>query len=50
MQMPTTLSLEERQFVNAIVEHLQEDLKQINPFVKDFRQIVELSPDDLQGG
>ena len=50
MQMPATLSLEERQFVNAIVENLQEDLKQINPFVKDFRQIVELSPDDLQGG
>ena len=50
MQMPATLSLEERQFVNAIVEHLQEDLKQINPFVKDFKQIVELSPDDLQGG
>ena len=50
MQMPATLSLEERQFVNAIVEKLQEDLKQINPFVKDFRQIVELSPDDLQGG
>ena len=50
MQMPATLSLEEIQFVNAIVEHLQEDLKQINPFVKDFKQIVELSPDDLQGG
>ena len=50
MQMPATLSLEERQFVNAIVDHLQEDLKQINPFVKDFKQIVELSPDDLQGG
>ena len=48
--MPATLSLEERQFVNAIVENLQEDLKQINPFVKDFRQIVELIPDDLQGG
>ena len=50
MQIPASLSLEEKQFVNAIVENLQEDLKQINPFVKDFRQIVELSPDDLQGG
>ena len=27
MQLPATLSLEERQFVNAIVEHLQEYLK-----------------------
>ena len=50
MQMPATLSLKERQYVKTIVEHLQEDLKQINPFVKDFRQIVELSPNDLQGG
>ena len=50
MQMPATLSLEERQFVNAIVEHLQEDLKQMNSFVKDFKQIVELCPDVLQGG
>ena len=40
MQIPATLSLDERQFVNAIVKHLQEDLKQINPFVKDFKQIV----------
>ena len=50
MQMPTNLSLQERQIVNSIVENLQEDLKKINPFVKDFRQIVELNPDDLQGG
>ena len=50
MQMPATLSLEGRQFLNVIVEHLQEDLKPIYPFVRDFKQIVELSPDDLRGG
>ena len=36
--------------MNQIFENLQVDLKQINPFVKEFRQIVELSLDDLQGG
>ena len=36
--------------MNAIFENLQEDLKQINPFVKDFRQIVKLSLDDLRVG
>ena len=50
MQMPASLSVEERQMVHAIVEDLQEDLKQINPFVKDFRQIVELGTEELQGG
>ena len=50
MQTPATLHLDERQFVNAIVEHVQEDLKQINLFVEGLKQIVELSPDDLQGG
>ena len=48
MQMPVSLSVEERQMVHAIVEDLQEDLKQINPFVKDFRQIVELGTEEYR--
>merc|ERR1711905_79512 len=50
MQMPPSLTAIERAYVHSIVDRLQTELKRINKYVRDFRQIVELGVDDLQGG
>ena len=48
MQMPANISEEQKLVVRSVVEQLQADLKQHNPFVKDFRQIIEIPEEELQ--
>ena len=50
MQMPGSLTVHQRQAVKAILENLQRELKAINPFVKDFRQIIELGEEEQTEG
>ena len=50
MQMPGHLTEEQKLAVRPILESLQAELKAINPFVKDFRQIIELGEEEQTEG
>ena len=50
MHVPVRLSEEERGLVRTTVEELQALLKEVNPFVRDFRQIVELADEEVTEG
>ena len=50
MSLPGNISEAEEAAVTAIIEALQDELKAINPWIQDFRQIVEIEEEALQGG
>ena len=50
MSIPSSMSQQDRQIVYVILHHLQELLKEINPYVKDFRMICEIPEEDLLDG
>ena len=50
MNLPADISRSEEDAVRKIIEDLQVELKRINPYIKDFRQIVDIPAEQLQGG
>lgn len=50
MHMPASISGQETMFIREIVEILQTELRQHNPFVQDFRQIMDIPDNELQDG
>ena len=50
MSLPGNISEAEAKAVTEIVETLQAELRNINPWIKDFRQIVEIEDEELRGG
>ena len=50
MQMPGHLTEAQNLAVRPILESLQAELKAINPFVKDFRQIIKLGEEEQTEG
>ena len=50
MFLPVTTTEEEKGAIKGIMETLQADLREINPWIKDFRQIVEIQEEQLGGG
>ena len=50
MFLPTTITEVEKEAVQRIMETVQAELGEINPWIKDFRQIVEIQEEELGGG
>ena len=50
MNLPANISHSEEGAVRKIIEDLQVELKRINPYIKDFRQIVDIPAEQLQDG
>ena len=50
MFLPVTTTEVEKEAIKRIMETLQADLREINPWIKDFRQIVEIQEEELGGG
>ena len=49
MFLPTTMTEVEKEAVQRIMETVQAELGEINPWIKDFRQIVEIQEEELGG-
>ena len=50
MSLPASMSQEDRQTMYIILNHLQELLKETNPYIKDFKMICEIPEIDLLEG
>ena len=50
MSLPSRMSQEDRETMHTILYHLQELLKQNNPYIKDFKMICEIPEEDLLDG
>ena len=50
MFLPSTITEVEKEAVQRIMETVQAELGEINPWIKDFRQIVEIQEEELGGG
>jgi hypothetical protein len=50
MHLPTSLTVNDTALVQTIVEVVQAELKRVNPYVKDFRHIVEMPEEELKAG
>ena len=50
MSLPGSMSPKDRNTIYTILEQLQELMKEINPFVKDFRMICEIPEEELLDG
>ena len=50
MSLPGSMSRQDRGIIYTILQQLQEMMKNVNPYVKDFRMICEISEDDLLDG
>ena len=50
MVLPTSLSIEEKLVMQDILQTVQEELHESNPFIKDFLQIVEIPEEYMENG
>ena len=50
MSLPGSMSLQNRNTIYTILEELQRIIKDVNPYVKDFRMICELPEEELLEG
>ena len=48
--LPKSMSVVERVTIRDLLERVQYELQRVNPFIKDFKQIVELSDEDIALG
>ena len=50
MNLPVHLSTKQRSSITNTMKKLQELMKEVNPYVKDFLHIAELNDEDLKEG
>ena len=50
MILPTTLNLNQKNTMRELLQTVQDDLHEKNPFIKDFLQIVDIPEADLENG
>ena len=50
MVVPTSLSNAQKAILKDLLQNVQEVLHQVNPFVKDFKQIIELPDEEISEG
>ena len=50
MNIPNNISLDEQNTFKKLLKTVQQVMHQINPFIKDFKQILEMTYEDLSGG
>ena len=50
MTIPANTTFEEKNTLRNLLETIQQVMHRTNPFINDFKQILEISEEDLQGG
>ena len=50
LRIPESTSREKKTHLKSVLQAVQEVIHEVNPFVKDFKQIAELSEDDIGEG
>ena len=50
MNLPKSLSSKQKETIKKVIEKLQDVMKQVNPYVKDFMHICEIPEEDIKEG
>ena len=50
MSMPSNISVADQNTLKKLLETVQQVMHQNNPFIQDFKQILEMQDEDLYGG
>ena len=50
LTLPAGMSQSDKNIMKNVLESVQEVIHEINPFVREFKQIVEIPEEELQGG
>ena len=48
--LPSSVSRSEREKIGVLLDTVQRELQRVNPFIKDFKQIMELNDEDIVSG
>ena len=50
MTIPESMSKAQRQVLKGVLESVQENLHEYNPFIKDFKQVIEIPAEEIGNG
>ena len=50
INLPNKISLDDQNTLKKLLQTVQQVMHQINPFINDFKQILEIPDEDLSGG
>ena len=50
MVLPNNISIQERTVLQALLQRIQDCLHKVNPFIQDFKQIMEIPDEDMANG
>ena len=50
MTLPSNISIQERTVLQELLQRVQECLHEVNPFIHDFKQILELPNEEIANG
>ena len=50
MVLPTNISIQERTVLQELLQRIQDCLHEVNPFIQDFKQIMEIPEEEIANG